>query len=62
MGAVSGAFLATYGALRFITEFWRQPDAQLGLVGLDSLSMGQVLSIPMAAFGVFLMRRRPAQP
>ena len=62
VGAVSGAFLATYGALRFITEFWRQPDAQLGLVALDSLSMGQVLSIPMAAFGVFLMRRRPAHP
>lgn len=61
-GAVTGLFLLAYGGLRFVTEFWRQPDAQLGLVALDFLSMGQVLSIPMAAIGAFLLLRKPAAP
>ena len=59
-GAVTGLFLAAYGALRFVTEFWRQPDAHLGFVALDWLSMGQLLSIPMVAIGIFLLMRQPA--
>lgn len=50
-GQVAGAFLAGYGLFRFIAEFWREPDAYLGLLGMG-LSMGQWLSIPMILAGV----------
>jgi phosphatidylglycerol:prolipoprotein diacylglycerol transferase len=56
-GRVSGLFLIGYGVFRFSIEFVRQPDAHLGPVLLDWLSMGQVLSLPMIAGGVFLMLR-----
>ena len=54
VGAVSGAFLAGYGAFRFIAEFARQPDDFLGLLSLG-LSMGQWLSLPMIVAGVAMM-------
>jgi phosphatidylglycerol:prolipoprotein diacylglycerol transferase len=54
-GAVGGLFLIGYGAFRFFVEFFRQPDAQLGFVAFDWMSMGQVLCLPMIALGLFLM-------
>lgn len=64
MGSVSGLFLIGYGAFRIIVEFFRQPDAQLGLFE-GGISMGQILSIPMILAGVIMMvwayRRRPQQ-
>jgi phosphatidylglycerol:prolipoprotein diacylglycerol transferase len=54
VGAVSGAFLLGYGALRFLAEFARQPDDFLGFLALG-LSMGQWLSLPMIAGGIALM-------
>ncbi|OTA16712.1 prolipoprotein diacylglyceryl transferase [Xenorhabdus vietnamensis] len=53
MGSVSGLFLIGYGAFRIIVEFFRQPDAQLGL--FEGISMGQILSIPMILMGLFMM-------
>ena len=61
MGAVSGLFLIGYGAFRIIVEYFRQPDAQLGLFD-GFLSMGQILSIPMIVIGLIMMiwaYRRP---
>lgn len=52
-GQVSAAFLIGYGLLRFIAEFWREPDGFLGLLALG-LSMGQWLSLPMIAAGAAL--------
>ncbi|MFD0864705.1 prolipoprotein diacylglyceryl transferase [Tessaracoccus lubricantis] len=52
-GQVAGAFLFGYGVFRFIAEFWREPDAHLGILGLG-LSMGQWLSIPMILIGAGL--------
>ncbi|MGI8463921.1 prolipoprotein diacylglyceryl transferase [Pectobacterium punjabense] len=64
MGSASGLFLIGYGTFRIITEFFRQPDAQLGLFG-DLFSMGQILSLPMVIAGVLMMvwayRCQPAQ-
>jgi phosphatidylglycerol:prolipoprotein diacylglycerol transferase len=54
VGAVSGVFLIGYGALRFAAEFAREPDSFLGLLGLG-LSMGQWLSLPMIAAGIWLV-------
>jgi phosphatidylglycerol:prolipoprotein diacylglycerol transferase len=56
LGQVSGAFLVGYGALRFVAEYFREPDAFLGLLALG-LSMGQWLCLPMVAAGVWLMAR-----
>ncbi|WP_440866159.1 prolipoprotein diacylglyceryl transferase [Symbiopectobacterium purcellii] len=54
MGSVSGLFLIGYGVFRIITEFFRQPDAQLGLFG-NFISMGQILSLPMVFAGILMM-------
>lgn len=54
--AVSGMFALLYGIFRFSVEFTRQPDAQLGFIALDWMTMGQVLSIPLIAVGLVLLR------
>ena len=53
--AVSGLFLVCYGVFRFLVEFVRQPDPQLGYLAFDWLTMGQVLSFPMIVAGAGLM-------
>src|SRR5680860_709497 len=53
--AVSGLFLVCYGIFRFLVEFVRQPDAQLGYLAFDWLTMGQVLSFPMLLAGAVLL-------
>ncbi len=60
LGRVSGAFLMGYGALRFIAEYFRQPDSFLGLLALQ-LSMGQWLCLPMMAVGLWLFVGAPAR-
>ena len=52
-GLVGGLFLAGYGVSRFIIEFFREPDVQLGTFAFD-LSMGQLLCLPMIVFGLWL--------
>lgn len=55
-GLVSGVFLLSYGIIRFFLEFVREPDPQLGLL-VGSLTMGQLLSIPMLLLGLYLCMR-----
>lgn len=65
LGTISGLFLLLYGTFRFIIEFAREPDAHLGFVLFDALSMGQLLSLPMMLAGAWLLARtrgRPAWP
>ena len=52
-GAVSAAFLFGYGAFRFVAEYFREPDAFLGLLALG-MSMGQWLCVPMIVGGIVL--------
>lgn len=54
-GSVTGMFLAGYAVFRFAAELFREPDAHLGFLAFDWLTMGQLLSLPMFAAGVFLM-------
>jgi phosphatidylglycerol:prolipoprotein diacylglycerol transferase len=53
--SVSGLFLIGYGVFRFLVEFVREPDAQLGYLAFGWVTMGQVLSLPMIVFGIGLM-------
>ncbi|RJX70443.1 prolipoprotein diacylglyceryl transferase [Vibrio sinensis] len=54
LGSVSGLFLAGYGTFRFLVEYVREPDAQLGLFA-GFISMGQILSLPMIIAGILMM-------
>ena len=61
-GLILGVFVASYGLSRFLVEFVRQPDAQLGFLWLGA-TMGQILSLPMIVIGVAVAlwaARRPA--
>jgi phosphatidylglycerol:prolipoprotein diacylglycerol transferase len=62
-GWVSGVFLVGYGSLRLMAEYFREPDAHLGLLSMG-LSMGQWLCVPMVLVGMGLMvwsgRRQPS--
>lgn len=53
--AVSGVFLACAGVFRFLIEFIRVPDAHIGYLAFDWVTMGQVLSTPMIVAGVLLV-------
>jgi len=53
-GTASGMFLFFYGLFRFIIEFYREPDAFLGLQMLD-FTMGQWLCIPMIIAGCAIL-------
>jgi phosphatidylglycerol:prolipoprotein diacylglycerol transferase len=53
LGLAAGTFLIGYGVFRSIVEFFREPDAHLGLY-FSFISKGQILSIPMILAG-FLM-------
>jgi phosphatidylglycerol:prolipoprotein diacylglycerol transferase len=59
-GRLVGAFLFFYGLFRFAVEFVREPDAQLvGFAASTGLHMGQWLSVPMIAGGLYLMVTAP---
>jgi phosphatidylglycerol:prolipoprotein diacylglycerol transferase len=53
-GLLGGLFIAGYGIARFVIEFFREPDEQLGVLGYG-LTMGQSLSLPMIIFGLWLL-------
>jgi phosphatidylglycerol:prolipoprotein diacylglycerol transferase len=62
-GTVSALFLIGYGSFRFIAEFTRQPDANLGILSFG-MSMGQWLSLPMILVGLamYFYHQRKGQP
>ncbi len=64
-GIVTGVFVAGYGLGRFVVEFFREPDPQLGFLAFGA-TMGQILSLPMIIAGVILVvysaRRQPLGP
>lgn len=54
-GTFLGAFLVLYGIFRFLIEFVREPDVQLGYLWGGWLTMGQVLSVPLIVAGIALL-------
>ena len=53
-GILLGVFCLGYGLSRFVVEFYREPDPQIGLIA-DYFSMGQILSLPMMLIGLFVI-------
>ena len=53
-GYVSGLFLFFYGLFRFIVEFSREPDIQVGYI-YSFLTMGMILSVPMIIAGTVII-------
>lgn len=65
-GSYFGIFMLGYGICRFLIEFVREPDAQLGYLWGGWLTMGQVLSVPLILAGICLLvyawkSRRPQE-
>ena len=55
-GTFLGVFMLLYGVFRFLVEFVRLPDEQLGyLLGTNWLTMGQVLSLPLIIAGICVL-------
>lgn len=60
LGTISGIFLAGYAISRIIVEFFREPDEQIGFLW-GFVTMGQILSLPMLFFGLYLIYRKIGQ-
>ncbi len=61
-GAIFWTFIAGYGLFRFIVEFFREPDPQIGFI-IGTLSMGQLLCLIMMLIGASLLAwRLKSQP
>ena len=56
IGTCSYMFLIYYGIFRIISEFFREPDSQIGFI-FGNLSMGSVLSIIMIFFGTLFLSK-----
>jgi phosphatidylglycerol:prolipoprotein diacylglycerol transferase len=62
-GLLMGTFAIGYGLARFTVEFFREPDAQLTeFAHRTGFSMGQWLTVPMMAIGLFLLVRALTRP
>jgi phosphatidylglycerol:prolipoprotein diacylglycerol transferase len=55
-GVLLGWMLTLYALFRIFVEFFRQPDVQIGFLP-GGVTMGQLLSLPVLAAGVWLLWR-----
>lgn len=55
-GLLTGVFLVGYAIARIVGELFREPDSFLGFIA-GGITMGQILSLPMLALGLFLLAR-----
>lgn len=53
--AISGMFALFYGIFRIFVEYFRLPDAHIGYLAGEWLTMGMVLSAPLCVVGVLLL-------
>ena len=62
-GLITGVFGAGYAISRFVVEYFREPDSQLAeFARMTGLSMGQWLTLPMLAAGLFMIARAVIRP
>lgn len=63
-GLAASIFLIGYGCARIFSEFFREPDPQLGFL-FGNATMGMLLSVPLILVGAAILattRVRPARP
>jgi phosphatidylglycerol:prolipoprotein diacylglycerol transferase len=64
-GQIAAAFVVGYALFRFLVEFTRQPDDQLGFIAFGWLTMGQLLSFLIGIVGIIwwiiLSRKQPTE-
>ena len=60
-GVLTGCFCAGYGIARSFAEFFREPDRHLGFIA-SGVTMGQILSVPMILFGIWVIWRSWKRP
>jgi phosphatidylglycerol:prolipoprotein diacylglycerol transferase len=60
-GFVTGLFAAGYAVARIVSEFFREPDPQLGFL-FGGATMGMLLSLPLLAIGLVMILRAPKAP
>ncbi|KJV69440.1 prolipoprotein diacylglyceryl transferase [Candidatus Neoehrlichia lotoris str. RAC413] len=60
-GLLCGITVTLYGIFRFIIEFFREPDIQVGYILLNEITMGQLLSVPMIVVGILLLLKSIAK-
>ena len=53
--ATTALFCFGYGGFRFMIEFVRVPDAHLGYIAWNWLTMGQILTLPLIITGLVLV-------
>ncbi|MCY4523553.1 MAG: prolipoprotein diacylglyceryl transferase [Halobacteriovoraceae bacterium] len=51
-GIITSIFFTGYGLFRYLVEFFREPDKQMGFYFVGTTTMGQILCILMIAFGI----------
>jgi phosphatidylglycerol:prolipoprotein diacylglycerol transferase len=51
-GEIAATFIIAYAIFRFLVEFTREPDKQIGFIAFDWLTMGQLLSLGIGLVGV----------
>jgi phosphatidylglycerol---prolipoprotein diacylglyceryl transferase len=62
-GLITGTFCIGYAVARIVGETFREPDSFLGFIlGSDWLTMGMLLSLPVLAFGAWLVIRAYRNP
>ena len=62
-GLLVGTFALGIALCRFVVEYYREPDAQLSdFAHQTGLSMGQWLTLPLMAVGLFFMVRARLRP
>lgn len=56
-GILAASYVFLYGCFRFVLEFFREPDTQIGFL-FGGLTLGQYLSVGMIATGALLFSQR----
>ena len=60
VGFLLAVYFAGYAMVRFFCEFFREPDAQLGML-FFGLTMGQILSLVLFCFSLFWLFSKNAK-
>ena len=53
---ITAYFLILYSVFRFSIEFFRMPDAHIGYIAFNWVTMGQLLCLPMLLLGIYLLQ------